>query len=182
MGRKIEVSTRYKDLDKDILELFVAFWDYRSKMTFGMERVYALSSLVVYLELIDKWRASKVREKIAWMGYRHDLCVEIKKKELNWRERQKHEIAADFGEMYAHDIHEAYFKLDLLYRDCETSFPVRGDFASYHEFVWGDGGGYLKFHDIESEEPSSYLRIKIVGDYFDSIGKMRETRWKLDVV
>lgn len=38
----------YKELDKEVLDLYVVFWKYREKMTIENNKINALSSIAVY--------------------------------------------------------------------------------------------------------------------------------------
>lgn len=136
----------YKELDKEVLDLYVVFWKYREKMTIENNKINALSSIAVYSSVLEDYDTMNLAmQKIENLGYVSKKCFEMKEKDLEDREKnsEKYGFAFDFGDVYAVDLHEVGFKLDLTYTfDSDMSY----DFV---EWNIKSGNGYILFNDIE---------------------------------
>lgn len=137
--------TEYEVLESEIIELYIAFWEYREMLSWNEGRVNALASIAVYAEVIDnREKVGRAIAEMEAMGYDSKKCIEIKKRDLKKREEetQKNIVAFEYGDFFAVDMHEAVFKLDLLFKDCEQNYP----YPSCNMKIEED---HIAFNDIE---------------------------------
>lgn len=167
----------YKELDKEVLELYVNFWEYREKLSFGISKVNALSSIAVYSSVLkDEEKMKNAMDKLERLGYDSKKCFNLKDKDLLEREQntERSNVAFEYGDIYAIDLHEAGFKLALLYGvGDEIDYP-------FEPFNIRDGNGnYILFNDIEYDSEigeTQWLKIPFsdVVEYW----KAEKAKWE----